>query len=156
MFHDKGLSSDYYDGWGYSTSYITVERQGTGTLVGNTDTTTARGYWPNKPGTSGGVSEDWSDSLTIECDIVSTDGNGAFQLLQGDSNAVSRTFSQLGLTSGGHLKVVYDGTQVAYYVNGSSTATYTATKTFDGLFSIRFILSAESSLVYKDFIVYPC
>ena len=155
-FYDKAITGNASTNWVYNTTDITPTPAPDGTTVTNGSEDTGRTYWANNPGTSTGVDTDWNGPTTVEVDIVSSDNSITFQVGNNTVGTASRTMTQLGLTSGGHLKVVYDGTTVKYYVNNNSTATYTANISFgNDNFYVRFYLPQGTNFKYREFQLYP-
>ena len=131
--------------------YITVEHEADGVLVTNTDTGEGRTYAISKPFT-GASSYDWEAPITVEFDIEDVDGEVRFQLFQAADTYVSQKLTEdLSLSTGGHVKVTYDGTTAKYYVGTSSTPVYQLAKTFTDLFAVRFYLTSEASFKYNNF-----
>lgn len=156
-FYDDGITSTS-NGFIFNTTDIqlNVDTVGkTGTTVSNVSSTTGRTYWANKKGTPSTVDLDWDYPVAIECDILNGSSAVAFQFgRQSDNQIASRTFTQLGLINGGHLKVTFDGTNVKYFVN-SETPLFTVPLSISGLCAVRFYCPASSTFKYKNFMIYP-
>lgn len=110
-------------------------------------------YMPNKEGTATSIADvtEWSPSFALELDIV--DFDDATKTNVGIST-VGRNLSQLSITGATHLKIVYDGSQVKYYKDGSTTATYTGNLTTDPVY-ISIGVGSGYSITIKDVKIYP-
>jgi len=153
-FYDDGITSTS-NGFIFNTTDIQLNVDGTGTTVTNSSSSAGRTYWANKKDTASTVELDWDYPVAIECDILNGSSVVAFQFgRQSDNQVASRTFTQLGLTNGGHLKVTFDGTNVKYFVN-SETPLFTVPLSISGLSAVRFYCPASSTFKYKNFMIYP-
>ena len=155
LYFDDGMTSAS-NGFIFNTTDIQLNVDGTGTTVTNSSSSVGRTYWINKKDTASNVDLDWDSPVAVECDIINGSASVAFQFgRQSDSQIVSRTLTQLGLTNGGHLKFTFDGTNARYFVNNSNTALFTAPLSISDLSTIRFYFPASSTLKYKNFMIYP-
>lgn len=150
VLRDGGVTDDHNNNaFGYNTTYITASTNTTGTTVENLDTSGFRAYTSRNPTNN---SYNWDGDYAIEMDIISGDEGVRMQLYTDNSNVISRTLSELGLTSGGHLRIEYSNGTATYYVDGTQSYTRTLSLT---TYNIRMFLSASSTFTYKNFMVYP-
>ena len=155
LFYDPAKEGLTNNGFVYNNNIIT-SNDSTGTLVTEISGVSARRYSVLKPDTE--ITYDWEGNLVIECDIVNGSGNtriGLKEWVDWGTDDIYQTFTQLGLTNGGHLKIVYDGTYVKYYVNNSTTASYTSSNVTLTRYGVTFLVPASGSFKYKDFKIYP-
>ena len=155
LFYDPAKDGLTNNGFVYNNNIIT-SNDSTGTLVTEISGVSARRYSVLKPDTE--ITYDWEGNLVIECDIVNGSGNtriGLKEWVDWGTDDIYQTFTQLGLTNGGHLKIVYDGTYVKYYVNNSTTASYTSSSVTLTRYGVTFLVPTSGSFKYKDFKIYP-
>lgn len=152
VLRDGGVTGDRNtNAFAYNTTYITVATDSTGTTVENTESTAGgfRAFTSRNPTDNSYL---WNGDYCIELDIISSSSSSRIQLYVDNSNVISRTVEELGISDGGHLKIEYkDGTAI-YYVNGVEA--YNRTLSLSN-YNIRFFLPSTSTCTYKNFIVYP-
>ena len=165
LFYDPAKNGESNNGFHIVGNNITTTNDSTGTLVTEVSGTSARRYSVDNPNPSSQYSEQsdkvytWDNPLIIECDIISGSGNTTIGVrrwnpsINGYSDNIYQTFTQLGLTNGGHLKIVYDGTYVKYYVD--NTLTYTSSSVTLTRYGVTFLVPTSGSFKYKDFKIYP-
>ena len=166
LFYDPAKDGLSNDGFIYTNNIIT-SNDSTGKLVTEISGTGGRRYSVGNPNPSSQYSGQkdtvytWDTPLVIECDIVSGSDNARIGVRRWDTTTgtyaddIYRTFTQLGLTNGGHLKITYDGTYVKYYINNSTTASYTSSSVTLTRYGVTFLVPTSGSFKYKDFKIYP-
>ena len=139
----------------YNTDAVSVNEVAGGYLVTNLTDDAGRVYSANKPFT-GSNTNDWEAPFTIEGDIVSSTGTVRLQVFDQNTEGyyVSKSLEQLGINNGGTFKITYDGTTVSYFVNGETTAAYTADIEFENPVQIRFYMDVGGSFIYRTFVIY--
>ena len=139
----------------YNTEAVSVNEVAGGYLVTNLTDDAGRVYSANKPFT-GSNTNDWEAPFTIEGDIVSSTGTVRLQVFDQNTEGyyVSKSLEQLGINNGGTFKITYDGTTVSYFVNGETTAAYTADIEFENPVQIRFYMDVGGSFIYRTFVIY--
>lgn len=154
LFEHIGVGGTETDNFGYTTDYVTESADSTGTTVTCANSSSQRLYFANKTGSSTGSNYDWeSYNLVAEMDIINGSGNISFTISDG-SCSITRSFSQLHLTNGGHLRVVCDGSKVEFFVDNATQPVYSATSNFSGLVGAQFALPNNTSFKYKNFYLY--
>ena len=161
LFYDKGLSSDYNSNWNNgSPSYITISRDETGTtltgLSGN-----AYNYYTRTPSVNSNL---WlTGTFAVEFDIVSMDtydgGKGATlqiydYVAENTQHLWQKTLGSNYATTGSHIKVVYDGTKVEYYVNNVLKNTTNGVN-FTAPCRVGFRGYENWVLKFTNFMIYP-
>lgn len=108
---------------------------------------------PNKDGTATSIADvtEWESPFAVELDIVDFDNASYSNIGVG---SVGRSLAQLGITGATHLKIVYDGSTVKYYKDGSSTETYSRNMTTTPTY-ISIGVSSGYHITIKDVEIYP-
>lgn len=149
IFYTNANLNGNSDHFLYNTATTTEEQTSAYEItVTNTDSVDGRVYSTNLRNTSNNTN-DWVAPFTVNGKISSGDESVRLQLFEDNSNYISRTFKQLGLTNGGLFTITYDGETVKYYVD--NVLKYSTEKTFSSPIQIRFSLPALTSFVYQEF-----
>ena len=155
LFDYKGVGGTEKDVFVYNTTDIQVSSSSTGTVVSNISNN-GRTFWANFRNTSTDTGSEWNAPFTVEFDVVGYTGtasNIVFQLTQvSSSTTVNRNFNNLGITSNNHIKVVWDGSTVTWYVDGvqnGSSNSFNRTN-----IDVRFYINGATSFTFKNFIIY--
>ena len=154
VLRDGGVTGDKNtNAFAYNTTYITVTTDSTGTTVENIESTSGnfRAFTSRNPTDNSYL---WNGDFAIEFDIISSSSSNRIQLYVDNSNLISRTVEELGISNGGHLKIEYKDGVASYYVNNEDTPNYTRTLALSN-YNIRVFLPSISTFTYKNFAVYP-
>ena len=149
-WYDDCKSATHNTNW-FNRNNLSVEYLDSGLkLTGGSNT---GNYMPNKEGTATSITDvtEWTPSFAFEFDIVDFDNASNISV---GVQSVGRNLSQLGITGATHLKVTYDGSNVNYYKDGSSTPVYTANLTTDPVY-INIGVSSGYYITIKDVKIYP-
>ena len=136
-----------------STSEVSRETTDTGTTVTNLTSSvkTVRGKYANS------TELQFPDNCIIEFDIEEITGDITLQLwksnVSGDHVGLDIDNQMSGVSSG-HLKVELNGTKVILSVNGTTKLNSNFSFQSSGNMSIRFLLDANASFKYRNFLVY--
>ena len=141
-------NTDWFNRNNLSTDY-------TGDVLKLTGGSSGGNYMPNRTGTATSISDvtEWTPSFVFEYDLITFDDgtkhNAGIQ-------SVGRSYSQLGLSNSSehHIKLVYDGSKVYYYIDGSNTATYEASLTTNPVY-VSIGVSSGATQTIKDVKIYP-
>ena len=138
----------------YNDGRATITRSFDGTTVTGTSNV-AYNYWVDVD--NDGVRVDLYSPLVIDFDVVSTNGivrvyfvnNGT----QGELDYLEsyRNLSTLGLTGNNHVKIVFDGETIEYYVD--DVLKFTDSFECKGNCAVAFRGYDGSSVTYKNFVV---
>jgi len=151
LFRDGGVTGDSNYTAFKNYSSFNPQLFDDGTVITNSSSSNA--YYLANTGDSSDE-YDFIPPYVCEFDIVSVTGNLGSQnitILQYQGSAINKTFSNLSITDGCHMKITVNGTQVIYQKDDNTpiTESYTSTKTRIG------IILNNATLKYKDFKIYP-
>ena len=86
--------------------------------------------------------------MTFEFDVVNTD---TLTIQMGESsNVFNRSLSTLGVSSGSHVKIVYDGTTITPFVDGVEQTSYKVSFTH----TTQYYFNLFNSGSWKNFVIY--
>ena len=118
-FLDVGTVDNYSKDW-YDVA-LTIKRDSVGTIISNNNHSDEKAYhFVNKPDTSAKTFKDaldWKPPFTVEFDIISTNNANNFIQLYDESNEIIKTFKQIHLVNGSHVKIVSDDSSVKFIVD---------------------------------------
>lgn len=152
LFLDAGMSENthYYN----HQSRTTDTYDNTGRTLSNSTGTTSHYYLVSPPTTPSTASDSsFSADYCIELDLLSYDGTGYINITDG-TNAFYRSWSNLGLTGGEHLRFEIKSNSQKIYINNNPTASWSATNNYTTT-SIDIAVGSGKSVKYKNLKVYP-
>lgn len=150
QWYDDCLPSTHNTNW-FNRNNLSTEYSDNGLKL--TTSNQSGNYMPNKDGTATSIADvtEWTPSFALELDIVDFDNASYSNIGVG---SVGRSLAQLGITGATHLKIVYDGSTVKYYKDGSSTETYSGNMTTTPTY-ISIGVSNGHHITIKDVEIYP-
>ena len=129
-----------------NSNYYTESTTDAGTV--QTSTVSSNIWWKaNKPGTSSSSEYDWSDPLKIEFDNLGTT-QCTLQLYDG-----TNVFSVF-LHNYQNKHITIEITSSTYTVKADGTVVDSGANPFTSLFAIRYAISPNKTMEYKNFIIY--
>lgn len=155
QFYDGGVTGNTNNHWYNYGNRLSVSVDNTGTLL--TSLNSQYGYYyPIQPSDEiTDANSYWFDTFIMEFDIVSTSSTSNEIVMYNPVDPTTYiSISYVGLTtSGGHIKIVYDGSNVKVFANDVLTVNFT--KVFNQKFRVGFDVHPNESLKYKNFVIYP-
>lgn len=153
-FMDVGTSDNFSSEW-YDVG-LTVHRDSAGTNISNPALSNSSAFHiankPNTPSKSFSNMLDWDSPFTVEFDVISSNNNSnIIQLYDGD-NELRKSFSQLKIVDGSHVKCVSDGSSVVFNVDNNDPVTVKFP--LDSKSRIGFCIVPDGELKYKNFMIY--
>lgn len=152
MFYDNAVNGDVNSNYYNTSSRVTVATDSQGKLLSNTSGSTGT-YYACPINTTPSTSTHYAPSFNIEADVVDYTGISYIQVSDGTSNFYRAWSYLLGDNKSGHIKFEIKANSQAIYVNGSDTASYTATNSM-GTSSVRFNLGNGSSVKFRNLRIY--
>ena len=150
-FLDPGTDTTTATYYNYS-SRATITTDTGGKTIKNTSGSTATVYCI-PPGETSGAGYLYTTPFTIELDFAEYDGTSYLQLSNGTTNFF-RSWQNLAVNGGEHIRMVIGTTSQAIYIDESETAKYTATNNFSNVY-VRFNVANNASVKFKDLKIYP-
>ena len=145
LFFDDGVTSPKTANWNNYFDRLTVTVDETGTTLAR-ESSSETGYYLTPLA--------YSTPFAIEFDIVeisSKTANGIdFMLGSSDNN---KTFNALVINSNDSIKIVYDGTTIRTYRNGSTTPSEVSLS-LTGDIRIGFFIGVNQHIKFKNFKIY--
>lgn len=153
-FMDVGTSDNFSTDW-YDVA-LTVKRDTAGTNISNKASSNSSGFHiankPDTPSKSFSNTQDWDSPFTVEFDVISCNNkSNTIQLYDGD-NELRRSFSQLKIVDGSHVKFTSDGSSVVFNVDQNDPITVKCP--LNSKSRIGFCIVPNGDLKYKNFWIY--
>lgn len=153
-FMDVGTADNFSTDW-YDVG-LTVHRDTAGTNISNKASSNSSAYHiVNKPDTSSksfSNTLDWDNPFTVEFDVISCNNNSNIIQLYDGSNEIRKSFSQLKIVDGSHVKFTSDGSSVVFNVDKNDPVTVKSP--LNSKSRIGFCIVPGGDLKYKNFMVY--
>lgn len=147
-FVDIGVSNNFSNEW-YILPGAIKTVTGNGTLVSSDD---EGGFYANKEDTSKDSWSDlydWSSPFTIEFNVIDWSGN-PFIRITNETIDMSKSFNELNLTKGAHVKIISTENNLTYIIDGKTLPVINSSLINA---QIGFNLN-NASVIYNDFKIY--
>ena len=152
LYYDDCTSANHNTNW-FNRNNLSTDY--TGDVLKLTAGTNGGNYMPDRTGTHTSIADvtEWTPSFAVEYDIITFDDGTKHNV---GISSVGRSYTQLGLSNSSehHIKIVYNGSKVYYYIDGSNTATYSADLTTNPVY-ISIGVSSGATQTIKDVKIYP-
>ena len=151
LYYDSGVTGTNNTDW-FNRNNLSVSVLNDGTSL--TGGASSGNYMPNikdTPHQSIADVTEWEAPFVFEYDLVSFDNSSYHSTGVG---TIGRSYAQLGLTGSHHIKMVYDGSTVKYYLDNSSSAIYTGNLSTTPTYCTINVGSGYTQKI-KDVKIYP-
>lgn len=147
-FNDMGIRSNSSDEW-LILHNVTKTITDNGTILSSTSDS---GAYANKPSTSMSWDDtfEWSSPFTIEFNLISWNGKPSMRIVDADHDA-GKSFGELGIRNGSHIKIISKDDSIEYIINGNSTYKTSCPSFKNAQIGFRLI---NSTIEYKNFKIY--
>lgn len=153
-FEDIGTENNYSKDW-YDVG-MDVKRDSAGTTLSNNyNSDTTAYYFANKPNSTTNSFYnvmDWDCPFTIEFDIVNSNNDSNFIQIYDGSHEIRKTFGQLKIIDGSHVKIEANDTFITFSVDNNKPIKVKNDLTTSSRFG--FCIMKDGSLKYKNFKIY--
>ena len=153
LFYDDGVTSPKTATWNNYSDRLTVTVNSTNGTTILRDASSGTGYYFADNSTTTGF-YDFTLPIIIEFDVGTISNKSYcgldFATSGGDNN---KTFNALNIAENDSIKVVYDGTTIKVYKNGSTTST-DVSLSLTGSVGVGFFIGSTQSVTFKNFKIY--
>ena len=153
LFYDDGVTSPKTATWSNYQDRITVTVDSTNGTTLLRDANSGTGYYFADNSTTTGFF-DFTTPLIIEFEMgaISDKSNSGIDFATSNLDN-NKTFNQLGIAENDSIKIIYDGSVIKVYRNGSTTSN-DVNLSITGSFGIGFFILPNKSVTFKNFKIY--